>query len=272
MSQFVQFTMKLAVTIVLGAAATANITDLGDIAVGGDGSGSAPIGTGVRSGDGTLVDSTTYGGSSYGPFGFHPTDGSNGSANLPYVDGVFVPRGSTVITSGGTTFQFPSTSGYRYDAIRNAAAVYDNYYQHTWPIQLSDQPGVDRRGVGMHSNNGITYDLADLRQDGYVFDGVHGVAGISDQALPNPSPSIEAWVIVDGVQQYHQTFLDAGLTWEAFTVPLSANAQRLTIAITDHNHNNSADWGVFADLALVPEPNSVLLLVVVAGLCRRVGR
>ncbi len=261
----------LSAILVTGASASAGVIDLGDLVVNGNGSGSGPVGWGVSAFNGALYDNQTFAGSSGGPFHFIRTDGSGGSANLRYVDGVFVPDGRTQITSTGTQFPFPETNGVRWDAMRNAVGLFDSNLGHTLPLRLPDQPGVDRRGVGIHANNGLTYDLARLRADGYSFNAVRGVAGINYDALGDPSPSVEIWLIVDGQVIFDQPFRTiGGLTWRPFEFSLPANAERLTVAVTDLNESTDADHGVIADFALVPEPAAVLLaLAVLAGARRR---
>ena len=261
---------RFVVALTLGAVASASIVDLGDITVGGNGAGSGPVGAGLSTGNGTIYDAHTYAGNSYGPFQFIRTDGSGGTANLPYVDGVFVPHGTSQITSAGLQFPFPDTNGKRWDAIRNAAAFVHSDTHVLYPIQLPDQPGVDRRGIGIHANNGITYDLARLRNDGYVFDAVSGIAGINYDALNDPSPSIETWIIVDGQVLFDQPFRTiGGLTYRPFNLTLPSNAQRLTVVVTDLNENTDADHGVIADFALVPEPAALLLVAVGLAAARR---
>jgi len=251
------------------ATAAAADIDLGDIGVGGDGSGSATPGLGLRITTATLLQPDQFGGSSHysAPF-FKPTDGSGGSVDLPYVDGVFLPKGLTPIDSTGGTFYFPGTGGNRYDAIRNAFAVYDNDGQPPGlaPIQLDDQPGVNRRGLGIHANQGITYDLNALRNAGYSFSFVTGVAGLNfDTLLERPS---EVWVLVDGAQLFRQTFFNGG-EYCPFLIPVGPDDHFLSFACTDYNGTNSSDHGVVADAYLaVPEPASVLLVAAVVLLSR----
>lgn len=248
--------------------------DLGDIAVGGDGSGATPVGTGLRITNGQLVSPLVWGGSSYQSSSFFlATDGSNGTADLPYVDGVFFPKHTTTISTSGLSYAFGGNGGYRWDALRNAAALYETYPPPVlYPIRLGDQPGVDRLGLGMHANAGVTFDLSAIRNSGAVFDAVAGVGGINFSALvPGWYADFTLWIVVDGTLRYQQSFVHDGLTYEAFNVPLSATDHFLTIATTDADFNNQADHAVLADLRLVPEPTAGLLCLLVVVARRRLA-
>ncbi len=272
MLQFVQFTMKLAVTIVLGAAATADVYDLGDITGGGNGTGNGQYGLGIRPQDGTAVAPDHWGGWTTHGSVFTPTDGSNGTANLPYVDGVLLPRGVTQISSSGLTFSFPSTGGMTYDAIRSGVA-YVHSQSGTWPINLEDQFGTSRPGVGFHANAGITYDLQELRAAGLSFDAVSGMAGFNREDSVVPSGNLEIWVLVDGVQRYRQYFAPGVRMYESFSIPLDGADHFLTFASTDYNSSNTGDHAVIADAMLVPEPSAALLAgAAIVFLFRRGGR
>lgn len=244
-------------------ASGATIYDLGDIAVGGDGTGSAVPGLGLDTDTANFVPPDTFGGySTNAPF-FRPADGSGGSANLPFVDGVFVPRGVTQIDSTGRTFPFPSTGGGHFDAFRNAYAVFDRDVQppppRLIPIQLADQPGVNRRGLGIHSNSGITYDLAALRAAGAIFDAVRGVAGMNYDSV-GTTGKVVIWVLVDGVPLYQQEFPNSQGTCEAFWLSLAPSDRFLSFVATDYSGSTQYDHSVIADAALVPEPTSLLFM------------
>lgn len=237
----------------IGIQALGDTLDLGIIMVGGDGTSEMdPWGLSVATG--ALVAPNVYGGGASSGPAFHKTDGSATSANLPYVDGVFVPKGLTQIDSLGHTFAFPSTGGRQFDALRNAACVYDNDLgsPQMVQLQLSDEPNVPRAGIGMHPNAGVTFDLQDLRQAGYVISTVEGVGGLNFDAIALHVGSVEAWVLLDGVQQYHQQFIGAGAgPYSApFTIPISGANRFLTLACTDSNGANSSDHAGFADLRL----------------------
>jgi hypothetical protein len=243
--------------------AKATLIDLGDLAVGGDGSGSAIVGRGIRVSDGHFIDPQTWAGWSLGAPYFRAMDGTGGSVDLPYVDGVFLAKQSTPIDTLGGHFTFPNTAAKMFDAIRNAAACYDSDNQPPLlrPIRLADQPTVNRRGLGIHSNGGITFDLAAIRNRSEIVDGVHGVAGLGYEAVGSSS-RIEIWILVDGQMQFHQSFFgNSGVSYASFQIPLDDSDRFLTFATTDYNSSTFFDHGVIADAVLTPEPASLLLLI-----------
>lgn len=266
MYQIARIGLKLMAVVALCCAAAGNVLDLGDIAAGGNGTGTGQHGRGIRAYNGTAVPPNQWGGEWYGGAVFTRTDGANGTANLPFVDGVFRPRQTTQISSTGLSYAFDNNGADSWDAIRNGLAVVAPDGTPT-TIQLNDQPGVNRPGLGMHANSGITFDLNKLRAAGYAFDGVRGVAGLNSDSN-GYTADVEAWVIVDGTLRYHQRFTEGGRVWQAFSAPLSAGDRFLTLTSTGVNGINS-DHTVFADAALVPEPACALLFAAAALVVRR---
>ena len=86
------------------AGVRADSIDLGDIAVGGDGTGPAPLGQGLSFTTGQLVGPNQCGGFGTAPASIWVrTNGTGGAANIPFVNGVFVPRAVIQIDSTGRT-------------------------------------------------------------------------------------------------------------------------------------------------------------------------
>ncbi len=229
------------------------LLDLGDMAVGGNGLGSGLPGAGITPRTGALVPADAWGGSGTAS-AFVVTKGDNGAANLPYVDGVFVPNGQTVVSSTGMAFSFPPTTGRNWDAIRNAVAVYDNdaVPPHAWPLRLTDDPEQDRAGLGMHTNAGITFDLAAIRA-AYPTRPVLAVVamgGLSVEAAENPTAAVDAWVLVDGVLRWTQHFVGLQNTHAALVVPIGATDRFVTLATTDAG-SMTADHAAFADAKVI---------------------
>ncbi len=224
--------------------------DLGDIAAGGDGYGAATDGLGLHIATGQIVDPDTFGGATSGGPLFTATDGTGGAVDFPLVDGVFLPNGTTQIRTDGSTFDFPATDGNNWDAIRNAAAHYGFTTPELQPIQLADQPGVDRRGLGIHANAGITFDLEAIRNTGHYVNQFTGVAGINFTAVDGPYADFTVWVLLDGEVRYEQSFSWDGLTYEAFSVPIMESDEFLTIATTDFNAWFHTDQAAIADATL----------------------
>ena len=69
------------------------------------------------------------------------------------------------------------------------------------------------------------------------------------------------WVLVDGVALYQQEFPNAQGTCEAFHVKLGPSDRFLSFVATDFDGSNRFDHSVIADAALVPEPASLLVMV-----------
>ena len=113
-------------------------------------------------------------------------------------------------------------------AIRNAMAIWDA------DLQLADQPGVDRPGLGMHANQGITYDLDALRAVGHQLLRVEGVAGMNYTSYSASAADVEVFILVDGVERYRRVFYGTQEPrCEAFSVTLGSEDRFLTVAVTD---------------------------------------
>lgn len=167
------------------------------------------------------------------------------------MDGVFLPDGTTQVDSEETTFGFPPTTAGSYDAIRNAGAVYECQHGDDGflrPIQLPDQPDIDRQGLGMHSNKGITFDLDAIRAAGHQPRAVEGVAGLGTD---NTGGSVEIWILLDGELEFHGEFLGGGTRYAPFSIRLSSDERFITFVCTDYNCSRYADHGVIADAVLL---------------------
>jgi len=222
--------------------------DLGDIVIGGDGCGAVPIGAGIRPESGLLAPAGVFLAGSTPVPGFHPTDGTFGTVNLPFVDGVLTMDGPTRVTSTGTVFTFPATNRDLWDAVRGGVALVD-WGSVVIPIDAGDQPSVARPGIGICPNAGITFDLAAIRaaHPGATTARFDAVGGLNLDV--NINGVLDAWVLVDGVQKDFQTY---GIgQYSVISVPLTNNDQFLTLAFTESNGTIGWDHGVFADAAIV---------------------
>lgn len=234
----------------LGAASATEIhLRLGDLVAGGNGCGLAPVTQGINPRNGTLAKVNTFSGNGGTGPKFSAADGTGGKVNYPLIDGVFVAHNTTQIDTLGGTFAFPATAnGTTWDAIRNAVALVDSGNTQI-PMRLDDQPGVDRIGIGLHTNCGVTFDLAAIRAaNGASTLRVEGVAGLNWEACAGAD--VEIWVLVDGVARFHQAFLLGGNA-QAFSIPLTDNDRFLSIASTDQDVSDGCDHGVMADPILV---------------------
>jgi hypothetical protein len=261
--------MAAVISAILAGGASAQTLDLGDLAVGGNGSGAAPEGLGIQVRTGRRLPPTRWGGDTRGP-GFVALDGTGSSTDIPAVDGVFFADRLSPINTLGETFVFPDTGGGHWDAIRNAASVFQTDGGELTPIRLADQPLVDRRGIGIHSNGGITYDLDAIRARGVTIESVQGVAGLSLES-EGIDARIEMFILIDGALVYRETFQGLSIHATPFSFPLSEDDRFLTFAVTDFNGIDTSDHGAFADAVLVvPEPSSLAgWLAALAGLAAR---
>jgi len=229
------------------------ILDLGDLAVGGNGLGTGTSGAGITPRTGAYVLPDIWGGSGASG-GFIVTKGTGGAANLPFVDGVFVPNGPTVVSSTGLSFSFPATTGLSWDAIRNAVAVYDRDADppQAWPLRLLDDPEHDRAGLGMHTNAGITFDLATVRaaHPTQPVLAVAAMAGLSAEAAESYTVEVEAWVLVDGIPRWTDSLLGVSKPYTPVVVPISPSDRFVTLATTDAG-SMTADHAAFADAKVI---------------------
>lgn len=223
---------------------------LGDIVGGGDGCGIAPTARGINPRDGKLAKENAFAGSGgVGPT-FKAADGVGGKVNYPLVDGVMNINGTSQIDSLGGTFAFPATqNATTWDAIRNDVALLDGGGAPL-AMQLNDQPGVDRGGIGLHTNCGVTFDLAAIRAQygGAQLLRTEGVGGLNWEACTNAN--VDLWIVVDGALRFHQPFLYGG-DFMKYSIPLADTDRFLTIAGTDNNQSDGCDHGVVADAILV---------------------
>jgi hypothetical protein len=180
---------------------------------------------------------------------FSATDGNGAKALLPHVDGVFTLDGKSKIASTGLEYPFPVTNGaFNVDAIRDGCAAIDS---NDWPVPIlfDDQPGHDRRGLGVPGNSGITYDLVKLTAafPGAVALRVEGVLGVSAIA---PSAKLSFHVLCDGAPLLETTLDDPG-DYAPFSLGLPSNARFLTLAVADLLGLWDLDGAAFAELRLV---------------------
>ncbi len=233
---------------------------LGDIVVGGDGTGSGTFGAGLNPRTGVLVPPSVFGGTGSGGPSFVATNGTGGTANLPFVSGVFVPNGLTQINSLGGKFPFPPTSGTSYDAIRNGVALYDAAAGHAWPIRTAADPNTFPLGIGLPSNAGVTFDLTAIRaaHPGVLYGVFMVMPAINMEALA-AGTTVETWVLFDSQIRSH-VVLDPNTPFTQISGPLPLGAfHYLTFATTDAD-GSAADHAVFEYglllLISVPDCNS----------------
>ncbi|MDX2145997.1 MAG: PA14 domain-containing protein [Planctomycetota bacterium] len=222
--------------------------DLGDISQGGDGSGSAVTGAGLDALTGVRVPVSSFGSSrDFGPASYAALDGQAGRPNIPMVEGVFVPNGQTQIADS-VSFDFGPQNGGVFDAIRNAGSLFEGPIT---PIVLPDAPGVIRRGLGMHSSAGITFDLDAVRAQNLQFQPreVEATIGLNRDGCTDREVHAEVFVLVDG-QVRHRSFLSYEAASQQVRVNLRPRDRTLSFAVLDAR-TMFCDHVVLADARLI---------------------
>lgn len=209
------------------------VLSLADMVGGGNGMGTGRLNTGINpsSRDGEEPSLERYRPSSnrYNPV-----------SRNPFLDGVFVPDGSTpqIVTSERDRFaQCPVTSGYFYSDI---ACTDLEYLCVKRSDPSSDDPDPNGFAAGddlilyMHANAGITFDLNEVRRQwpGIRLSRFQSTIGIMKSVRDKPVPSrAEFWVLADGKVRYHRALLPE--MKEPIEVVLGENDRFLTLVTTD---------------------------------------
>jgi hypothetical protein len=232
-----------------GAAAAEVAVSLSDLLGGGNGCGTSAAGDGAspRSGIKVTIDSFAGAGAVGGKF--FATDGTGSKAALPYVDGVFSIDGETRVATSGLKYAFPATGGgATLDALRrDVAAVLPG--DLVVAIELLDQPGVARPGLGVPANSGITFDLAALGA-ALGFGAPLRVEAVAGITASSAAGSIETFALVDGALLATTTIVQSGAA-HPLVAALAPGSRFLTLAATDHGDGNGGDLAVFADARVV---------------------
>ena len=246
-----------------------NTLNLADIVGGGNGFGSGKLNTGINTSNGKMVSdlptSIVQGGSA----GYR-TVGSN-----PFIDGVFVPGiegGKSSITADNSiSVEFPGTSGIYWGYIFNGAFHEgDNVPRHSLRLNGMFIGTADNPAISIHSNQGITFDLAKIRQNtpmGHIT-GFRSLIGISetvkhyvDEARTLDAETLsrttfstaDFWVFLDGrkVYELEMSNPDEPVLLE---IPVSDQDRYLTLAVTEADGGWAYDWALFGRPELVITP------------------
>lgn len=247
-------------------ASASMMLDLADMVGGGTGTGTGTIGAGINPANGFLtldfpgnfLDGTIQGDGLY-----------NVVPDLPFVDGVFVPNGSTQLTSdSGHTFSF-ATDNRSFDVIENGPNDINGSSAGFRTIAGVDYTTGGRTMIGMHANKGITFDLLAIRAANPRY-GLERFTAVVGDDFRDPT------VLGEGASDY-RVFLDgvliAGVTDIAAEVVydvdvlLGPDARFLTLTATDGSVNSFfADRVIYGNpqlkLVAVPEPSSLALFAV----------
>lgn len=232
--------------------------DLADVVGGGNGFGTGQLDVGLNPVSGECVSRTTANrraANDYKLVAFHP-----------FVDGVFVPNGSTpqIVSSMGHLFQdCPPTQGLYFTEILNTPDRLDGQWMALGDIQYGLD---DNRCLFLHANIGITFDLEAIRSQlpGARISRFRSEVGISRTALRDANADF--WVLVDGQVRYGKQKVQQKGLLETLDIELSDTDRFLTLVVTDGGDPDErklpngfvrrsidCDWGVFGSPVLILE-------------------
>jgi hypothetical protein len=240
--------------------------NLADVVGGGNGFGSGMPNAGVNVLNGQIADRLLTVDTVAGQEGYRVVPENK------YIDGVFIPgvNGSGCkIASPGLTAVFPKTSGALWGYIFNGA-MHKGMTTPEHALQLKNvtlgTPAAP--AVCIHSNQGITFDLDEIRKDlqGLRITGFRAQTGISQtvqaalekegnrsfdqfpdikQVFDAKQSKAEFWVFLDGQAVYHKE-LSSRDEPDDLTIPIGPAGRFLTLAVTESDDTQAYDWAVFA--------------------------
>jgi len=235
--------------------------DLGDIAVGGDGFGTAdPLNIGINADLGTYVQARLNANVPESNFiNPMPVDGSDGSADNPMVNSVFVIEGAIgqAINTEQVAYDFEAgDEDIGWEAILNGREAGGPDY-----LDFGAAPDGSRivftEGLGIHASQGITFDLQAIRDEhgaervAYV----SAVAGENDDAQNNAG-LVNTYMILSDEEGIiaDQKFLNAANTGQFQQMEIPPEALFLTLAVGDANNGIGSDHGAFGRARITAEP------------------
>ncbi|MEJ5259816.1 MAG: NPCBM/NEW2 domain-containing protein [Anaerohalosphaeraceae bacterium] len=186
----------------------------------------------------------------------------------PYIDGVFVPNGTSpqVVSSAGHIFrECPVTSGYFFADILHSPAekLLQNSQSKTASLRLGsiDYSDAGQTFLCMHANSGITFDLNAFRSRlQSPIRRFKAQAGLLDFVPAHLRAGYaECWILLDGQVRFHAA-LDAGQT-EPIEIDISDSQRFLTLVVTDGGSRDPEldrnaigyDWCIFGQPKLILE-------------------
>jgi hypothetical protein len=195
-----------------------------------------------------------------------PTQGYLQLSKSPFIDGIFVPNGTTeqTISSQGDIFEgCPPTSGIYYaDVIANPRAGLFTTNTRKGTIQFGGQIYGDRSHpcVVFHANLGVTFNLNAIRAAYPASNITHFVSKIGIADLQEPYPcNADFWVLVDGKIRYCKKNVREKGTLIDISADIQKSDRFLTLVTTDggdvdtpevYKRAITCDWCVFTEPAL----------------------
>ncbi|MBN2514259.1 MAG: NPCBM/NEW2 domain-containing protein [Sedimentisphaerales bacterium] len=184
----------------------------------------------------------------------------------PFIDGVFIPDGKTVVNSQGEVYEdFPATGGiYCIDLFANPTPgiIKVNAQSRTVYFNGHEYSDQGKPCILMHGNHGITFDLRAIRES-YLhrIDYFKSRIGIADFQEGHPC-NANIYVIVDGQVRYSLLQYKEKGKLTDISVELEDTDRFLTLVTADGEGPNKPDddlsnrtflydWCVFAEPVLV---------------------
>lgn len=176
------------------------------------------------------------------------------AADMPFVDGVFVPDGSTgpvQVDSAGHRFaEFPKTNNQTAFMIRAGGAI----PTVRWKIPTT-LGGIDYASPGhglllFHPNKGLTFDLSAIRKanPGWAIRQFLAVAGNTETVSASGNDAFaDVWVLVDGEVRFKRCQINSTHGALSIAIPITASDRFLTLASTDSGGPLDTDWILFGD-------------------------
>lgn len=229
---------------------------LADIVGGGNGLGTGQLNAGINYlGETKILDTYT---SQAGPAEYVAI-GSN-----RFVDGVFIPNGSSQVTSKGTVFDFEKTNGRYWLGVLNGAwhqiALTVKVPRHQLRLNGIEYGTLDKPAIYLSSNQGITFNLQTIRQytrmDICRFTALCGLSetyrqywDVMKQYPHFPEvPNASFYVLVDGRARFVQKDMTPQDPAVKIAVEIAPEDQFLTLATTQgSDKSNNGDWTLFAE-------------------------
>lgn len=221
--------------------------DLADLIAGSNGLGTSPKVVSVSLLDGAVRDGLTWRPESAATGGYRMCPAS-------YIDGVFVPGASRpcIVSTAGTVFaECPVTSGGFGPDIANTAMALDEKGV-TQQLTMAGRNPSKLTAISMHSNSGITFDIAEIRSANPLIDitmfSARCALGTRDGQQPSPA-WITVYILVDGQKRYEKSFT-ANDVAEDVRVRLSDKDRFLTLMVTE-----GSDAKLAGDYCLFVKPS-----------------
>ena len=242
-----------------GLDATAAITvavpdyiDLGDVAVGGNGFGTAdPLNIGINGDTGAYVQARLAAGvpeaNLINPM---PVDGADGSADNPFVNSVFIMEldvGQPINTEL-VTFDFElGDPDQGWEAILNGREPGGADFLE-FGLRGDGTAIVFEQGLGVHASQGITFDLAELRAE-HGADAVRFISAVAGDLTSerNGAGSVNCYIILSDETEVIDVrrFLGAANVGRFLEMAIPEEAVFATFAVGDTNNGIGSDHGGF---------------------------